>query len=292
MERQYSEADFNVIDAVGNEMREVGYDLATDEGLKKNREAFFTFLGSHPEIPITREVLIKFLNENRHLFAVRSPMLQRWDKAVQQCQRTKEELDQFIALLGSVGVGLHLPDPGTEDFFFDAALILPELQGRQITRDTFIQAVSRLVPKSQGSRFGSKESLIFKSERVARDPRHGIHTSDDHKTGVLFDKDTVNQSDVARFRGHTEEKPAPTPQEQKEQSAWSRINDQICANGSHAQQAQLREVREQALVQNGGSERLAHSVLEREYRAIFKQRPISPTPAETILTGLHPQGRK
>lgn len=286
MERQYSEVELNVVDSVGNEMREVGYDLVTDEGLKKNREAFFGFLGAHPEIPVTREVLINFLNQNRHLFAVRSPMLQRWDKAVAQCQRSAEELDQFIALMGSVGAGLHLPDPPSEDFFFDAALILPELLGRQITRDTFIQAVGRLTPKSQGSRFGSKETLIFKAERVTPDPRRGIHTSSErHKPGMLFSKDEVNQSGEGRFRSHTEEQPTPqTQQAKRENDAWSRIHDGWCSHGSHGQQQALNEVRAREVARNNGSERLASAAIEAAYKSIHKTRPVVPTAPEVIAS--------
>lgn len=288
MERIYTAVEETEARLGALEMKAAGWDYTTDAGIRKNDGNFKKFYEEHREIPVTRATMFQFLKENQHLFVARTPMQQRWDKSVAQCQRSAEELQQFIALMGNVGASLRLPDPPSEDFFFDAALILPELQGRQITRDTFVQAVGRLAPQSKGSRFGSKETLVFKAERIAADPRRGLHDDlksieTDYKPGRFITD--ANSADETRFLATSDEQPTPqTQQAKRENDAWSRIHDGWCSHGSHGQQQALKEVRAREVARNNGSERLASAAIEAAYRSIHKTRPVVPTAPEVIAS--------
>jgi len=290
MERQYSEADIKVLNEADAALKAAGYDFYTTQGSEKNTNLVMGYLQGNPQVAVTLENIYAFIKANVSHFVFRTAAQQKFDRVAEGSGRTREELETFLSLLSSVGAR-HRVDTTGENFWTNAAIALQWMQGRPLDAQTLTLAIQNLAPHSQGSKFGSKERLIFVRDSVPVDPRRLIHAADveklksqqDYRPGVLFEKSTVNQNDATRFRGHTEEQPAPqTTQEQKEQSFWSRLHDSWERHGSHGQQQALKEVRAREVAKHNGSERLADKAIQEAYRAIHKTRPEAPTPPEVI----------
>lgn len=287
MQRQYSEQNIRDIADLEQEMDAAGYDYKTVEGANQNGTVLADYYEAHPEIPLTKETLRAFVNKNQHLFVVRTSMQRKYDAVVKTSGRTQAELDAFLSLLSSVGARYGVDTAG-ENLWSNAAVALEWMRGRPIDTQNLTLAIQNLAPRSQGGKYTPRETLIFTAQQqVASDPRKGLHSADEnYKPGRLFSKDEVNQTDINRFRGHTEEQTTPTPQETKEQNAWAQINANIVADGrSHAQREQLQTVLDKALAANGNSHRLANAELEKQYRAMYRRASTPVTPLEEVIRG-------
>jgi hypothetical protein len=279
MNRILSEQDFQELSAAEIEMTNAGWDFVTKEGGTKNAQLLLDYLEKNPQIPCTRAELYRFLQENQSLFVARTPMQRKWDAAVKAFGRSQEELNQFQQLLATVGASSRV-DVSGDNLYYNGAILLAQLQGRAIDHANFVAAIGRLAPNSFGSKYGPTEHLHFVAERVPVDPRKGLHAADENYRPGRFIEE-FNQTDGTRFRGHTEEQPATTPQVQREQTYWSKANDALCSNGSWGQREAMKEVRAKELAKHG-SEMKANRPLQEAYRAIFKTSPVPVTPFEAI----------
>jgi len=279
MTRILSEQDYQEISKFEISANDAGWDFATEAGGLKNAATVLEYLDKNPTVLCTHAELIRFLNSHASLFVARSPMQRKYDAIVKTVGRTQAELDAFHKLMTAVAAKQRV-DVAGDNYWYNSALILAQLQGRAIDYQNFLAAVGRLAPSAQGSKFSSTEKLIFVTEQyVGIDPRKGVHQSDpNHKTGKFIEG--ANQTDTQRFFSKPE-----APQENKvttrEEDYYRKANDGLVRSGSHGQQQALSDVRTAELARHG-SEKQAHATLQQAYRGIFKQPPTSLTPFEEI----------
>src|SRR5260370_4643166 len=122
--RQYTKENIKDISELEAEMVDVGYGPEEENG-----KVLQDYFEANPEIPITRETLRGFVNKNQHLFSVRTPMQRKYDAIVKTAGRTQTELDTLHALMQSTGRSNRVSLNG-EDYFYNAAILLAQLQGR------------------------------------------------------------------------------------------------------------------------------------------------------------------
>src|SRR5450631_1301428 len=164
--RQYTEQDIAALTQVETALRDAGMDIDNPKCIYLISD----YLQANPQIPVTYENVIAFVNANNTQFVWLSAAQREYNKVAAENPSAAHQFATWF------NVQTQLVKTGDEGFI-NSALLLAELRGRDAgDRDRIREAIGRI-----GYRGGRQLTFVPTSQK--RDPRS--HTATDDGKGFL-----------------------------------------------------------------------------------------------------------
>jgi len=234
--RQYSDADEKRFAEATEKLKDSRMDFWTNEGTNKNTDLIWEFFQKNRNLPVTIENIYRAVEQRKADFVWLSQAQVEYSKLAVQDLARASNIENWLASQGT------LVNTG-DGFFLNAAELLLELQGHDITPLTIQAAIGRIGAPS--SRFDTRRRHQLHYVPLPRrvDPRQQP-VDQNHKPGHFIDGANKSAADYAREREEAlaKNRASQQPERMSVIESRARAEAESLRGNSHAQDAQLGRI--------------------------------------------------
>ena len=271
--RQLTAQDVAQIDAAATQLRKNGFDVWTQEGINRNADLFNEYFQANPGLPITVANVFKAVEARKQEFKWLPQAQADWYETSKQNPDLANQLAAHLATHGQVG---RLVNSGDE-LFANLTLLFTELHSRRetVSPQTLANAEDRIShrPGKQLIRVAQPR----RTEPVSRAAKDSPGTDSTNWLGdmVKTPDGSYRSKNVHEQRRDREAAEAAKSQTQTSaldasEASWKALADGLLADGTHSQQARVREVYDR---EQGNGWRRIYEACKKE-AALYRNRSI------------------